>query len=176
MFSRTPKDRQLIDTSAGPRMSDVWHSQESEIDWLRSKVLSLQLQLAARAASSKRTEWVGGVLGAIGAALLATNFHPGYGFAFFLASNAVWIRFAKRGRLFGMLAMQIVFTVTSVAGLWNWWIGPLVLSSEKGRMIFAVAVELLLPCVFAGGVIYLSYVLVLMAVTALARRAAKGQS
>ncbi|WP_447776362.1 hypothetical protein [Variovorax boronicumulans] len=165
----------MIDTSSGPRMSDVWHSQDSEIAWLRSKVLSLQLQLAARATSSKRTEWIAGVLGAIGATLLATNYHPGYGFAFFLASNAVWIRFAKRGRLFGMLAMQIVFTVTSVAGLWNWWIGRLVLSTEKGRVIFAVVVELLLPCVFAGGVIFLSSTLVRMAVTALARRAAKGQ-
>lgn len=175
MFSSTPKDRQLIDTSTGPRLSDVWHSKDSEIEWLRSKVLSLQLQLAARATNSKRTEWVGGVLGAIGAALLATEYHPGYGFAFFLASNAVWIRFAKRGRLFGMLAMQIVFTVTSVVGLWNWWIGRLVLSSEKGRIIFAVVVELLLPCVFAGGVIFLSQALVRMAVAALARRSVKGQ-
>lgn len=175
MFSRTRKDHQLIDTSTGPRLSDVWHSKDSEIEWLRSKVLSLQLQLDARAKNSKRTEWIGGVLGAIGAALLATDYHPGYGFAFFLASNAVWIRYAKRGRLFGMLAMQVVFTVTSVVGLWNWWIGRLVLSSEKGRIIFAVVVELLLPCLFAGGVIYLSQALVRMAVAALARRAAKGQ-
>lgn len=175
MFFRPLKDQQLIDTSPEPRLSDVWHSEQAEIDWLRSKVLSLQLQLAARASSSKRTEWIGGVLGATGAALLATNYHPGYGFAFFLASNAVWIRYAKRGRLFGMLAMQIVFTITSLAGLWNWWIGRLVLSTEKGRVIFAVVVELLLPCIFAGGVIYLSSALVRMAVTALARRAAKGQ-
>ncbi|WP_307599386.1 hypothetical protein [Variovorax boronicumulans] len=173
MFSRTPKNDQLIDTSTGPRLSDMWNSKDTEIEWLRSKVLSLQLQLATRATNSKRTEWIGGVLGAIGAALLATDYHPGYGFAFFLASNAVWIRFAKRGRLFGMLAMQIVFTVTSLVGLWNWWIGRLVLSTEKGRVIFAVVVELLLPLLFAGGVIVLSSMLVRTAVAALARRAAK---
>ena len=127
MFSSTPKNPPLIDTSPEPRLSDVWDSKQAEIDWLRSKVLSLQLQIAARSRASKVTEWVAGVLGAIGASLLATNVHPGWGFAFFLASNAVWIRYARSGRLFGMLAMQLVFTVTSVVGLWNWWIGPLVL-------------------------------------------------
>lgn len=146
MFSSTPKDAQMIDTSPEPRLSDVWHSEQAEIAWLRSKVLSLQLQIAARETGAKVTEWVGGVLGAIGAALLATDYHPGFGFAFFLASNAVWIRYAKRGRLFGLLSMQVVFTVTSVIGLWNWWLGRLVLATETGRFLFAVFAEFVAPC------------------------------
>ncbi|KLN54716.1 hypothetical protein [Variovorax paradoxus] len=140
MFSSTPTDHQhLIDTSSEPRLSDTWHSQESEIQWLRSKVLSLQLQLAGRPKPPKLTEWTAAVLGVVGAILLSTNFHPGWGFAWFLASNAVWIKYALRARAFGLLAQQAAFTITSLCGLWVWWLGALFMESDLVGLLARIA-------------------------------------
>lgn len=65
-----------------------------------------------------------GIAGAFCMALLAT---PVAGFAFFLVSNLAWLAFARAGRLWGLLAQQGLFLVSSLLGLWNWWLGPLVL-------------------------------------------------
>lgn len=72
-------------------------------------------------------ETAAAVFGMLGAALLASAVHPGLGFAAFLASNIGWLTFSASHRHWGMFAQQCVFLVTSVVGLWNWWLGPLVL-------------------------------------------------
>ena len=53
--------------------------------------------------------------------------HPGAGFAAFLVSNVGWLAFSAGHRHWRMFAQQCVFLLTSVVGLWNWWLGPLVL-------------------------------------------------
>ena len=177
MTHSTPADHHLNDTSREPTMDDHWHSKEAEIAWLRSKVLELQFQLEGRRGASKATEWTAALLGAIGAILLATNFHPGWGFAFFLASNAVWLRYAVPARLWGMVAQQTVFTGTSVMGLWVWWIEPIYASSRFAMLFVSVAGELLawmVPALmFFGG---LAAVLYWIGAVALKRRKIAGNA
>lgn len=79
-------------------------------------------------AASEPTQYVAGAFGAAGALLLAIpGVHPAWGFAAFLVSNVAWFHFAKQRRHWGLIAQQVVFLITSLAGLWNWWLGPLVL-------------------------------------------------
>ena len=71
--------------------------------------------------ATKWVEWIGSITGLAGSALLASHTAlSGYGFAAFLASNVFWIAFALRLRLWGMLMMQIGFTLTSLIGLYRW--------------------------------------------------------
>ena len=65
--------------------------------------------------------------GMLGAALLASAVHPGLGFAAFLVSNVGWLAFSAGHRHWSMFAQQCVFLVSSLVGLWNWWLGPLLL-------------------------------------------------
>lgn len=66
-------------------------------------------------------EWVGSVLGLIGAALLATNSSvSGYGFVAFLASNFCWMYFGYKTRALGLVTMQAGFTLTSFIGIARW--------------------------------------------------------
>lgn len=66
-------------------------------------------------------EWFGSVTGLFGSALLAAKVTvSGYGFMAFLVSNVFWIIFAVRARLWGMLLMQVGFSITSVIGVWRW--------------------------------------------------------
>ena len=64
-------------------------------------------------------------LGIAGALLLATAWHPGLGFAAFLGSNLAGLAFMARRRHWRLLAQQAVFLGTSLIGLWNWWLAPL---------------------------------------------------
>jgi len=75
-------------------------------------------------------EWLGALCGMLGAMLLATQFHPAWGFGAFLASNATWIAFSVRRSLRGLLVQQLVFTLASLVGLWNWWLGPMLLGGS----------------------------------------------
>lgn len=65
--------------------------------------------------------WIGSLLGAIGALVLAVN-QPwsGLGWYFFLGSNAAWIAFAVLARVPSLLFMQAVFTLTSLIGIYRW--------------------------------------------------------
>ena len=67
------------------------------------------------------------VFGMLGALLLAMPAYPGWGFGAFLVSNVGWLAFSAGHRHWRMFAQQCVFLLTSVVGLWNWWLGPLVL-------------------------------------------------
>lgn len=71
--------------------------------------------------TTKTIEWIGSILGLIGAALLATNSSiSGYGFVAFLLSNFCWAYFGYKTRAFGLLTMQAGFTLTSVVGIVRW--------------------------------------------------------
>ena len=62
-----------------------------------------------------------------GAALLASAVHPGLGFAAFLVSNIGWLTVSAWQRQWPLHVQQWVFLACSLLGLWNWWLGPLVL-------------------------------------------------
>lgn len=67
-------------------------------------------------------EWSGATLGLLGALLLSLN-HPGvsrYGWLLFLLSNFMWIGFGIATEAWGLVFMQIGFTMTSVNGFVQW--------------------------------------------------------
>lgn len=73
----------------------------------------------------KIVEWSGTVLGLVGSLLLALNITiSGYGFITFLASNVCWLFFGIRNRAWGLVTMQAGFAVTSLLGIYNWFIKP----------------------------------------------------
>jgi hypothetical protein len=64
----------------------------------------------------------GFLFGVSGAALLALN-RPGlsrWGFVLFLASNVAWIAFALEETQRWLLLQTLVFTMTSIIGIWQW--------------------------------------------------------
>lgn len=70
-------------------------------------------------------QWTGAVLGALGALLLALRTTASrWGWVLFLASNGFWIAFGICIDAQGLVAMQLVFTATSVLGLWRWLFRP----------------------------------------------------
>ncbi len=74
---------------------------------------------------SQIVEWTGAIFGAAGALLLACNNRAsGYGFVLFLVSNAALAAFGWMTNANGIVAMQVVCTVTTVIGLWRWLLKP----------------------------------------------------
>lgn len=73
------------------------------------------------------TETIAAIFGMAGAMLLATAVHPGLGFGAFLVSNVAWLAFSALHQHWRLFAQQCVFLVSSLIGLWNWWLGPLLL-------------------------------------------------
>lgn len=70
-------------------------------------------------------EWTGAILGMLGSLLLALNIAiSGWGFAAFLTSNICWLVFGIRNRAWGLVTMQLGYTVTSLTGIYNWFIKP----------------------------------------------------
>lgn len=66
------------------------------------------------------------LFGILGALLLAIpEVHPTWGFSAFLVSNLAAIPFNKRQGNRWILVQQRFFLLSSLAGLWNWWLGPL---------------------------------------------------
>lgn len=75
--------------------------------------------------SPDELQWTGAVLGALGALALALRTRASrWGWVLFLASNGFWIAFALRIDARGLVAMQLVFTATSLLGLWRWLFRP----------------------------------------------------
>lgn len=73
-------------------------------------------------------QWLAAAFGVAGALILAVpGIDPAWGFAAFLVSNVGWLAFGAKRRHWGLVAQQVVFLITSLIGLWNWWLGPLVL-------------------------------------------------
>lgn len=66
-------------------------------------------------------EWTGALLGLLGAALLASKMSwSKFGFVAYLVSNVCWIVYAVKHGAYGLLVMQIGFTITSVIGIYRW--------------------------------------------------------
>jgi hypothetical protein len=66
-------------------------------------------------------EWTGCAFGLLGSGLLAMNNRlSGWGFVAFFISNAFWIAFGILTNAFGLIAMQVGFTATSLIGIRNW--------------------------------------------------------
>lgn len=72
-------------------------------------------------------ESLAAIAGVAGAFLLATKVHPAFGFGAFLLSNVGWLAFSCSRRHWGLFGQQLFFLASSLIGLWNWWLGPLVL-------------------------------------------------
>lgn len=65
------------------------------------------------------------IAGVAGTWLLASKSpRAGWAFVAYLASNAGWILFAWSNQHWGLLAQQVVFTVVSLYGIWNWLLEP----------------------------------------------------
>lgn len=70
-------------------------------------------------------ETFGALLGASGALLLASrSARAGWGFVLFLASNGLLLAFAASAGHWRLFAMQVVFTATSLIGIWRWLLQP----------------------------------------------------
>ena len=68
--------------------------------------------------TTQQLEWTGSALGLLGAFLVATHSTwADYGFIVYVISNAFLIAFALKKKLFGILTMQVGFTVSSVLGI-----------------------------------------------------------
>ncbi|KVP17325.1 hypothetical protein [Burkholderia ubonensis] len=75
--------------------------------------------------NAKVIEWSGAILGLTGSLLLALNVDiSGYGFVAFLISNVCWLAFGIKNRAWGLVTMQAGYSVTSLMGLYNWFIKP----------------------------------------------------
>jgi nicotinamide riboside transporter PnuC len=68
-------------------------------------------------------QWAGCITGASGALLIGLRLKPEimrWGFAFFLVSNIFWISYGVGFHVPGLVAQQMVFTLTSMIGIRNW--------------------------------------------------------
>lgn len=66
-------------------------------------------------------EWSGAALGLLGALLLSMNrVFSRYGWLLFLLSNFMWIGFGIATEAWGLVFMQVGFTLTSLNGLVQW--------------------------------------------------------
>jgi len=65
------------------------------------------------------------LFGVAGALLLALPSYPGWGFGAFLVSNIAWLTVSAWQRQWPLHVQQWVFLVTSLVGLWNWWLSAL---------------------------------------------------
>lgn len=66
-------------------------------------------------------EWGGAATGVTGALLLSLNNSvSGYGWLAYLLSNAFWIVFGIRIQAWGMVSMQVVYTMISLFGAYRW--------------------------------------------------------
>lgn len=77
--------------------------------------------------ASRLVELVAALAGIAGSMLMATLHNPALAFGLFLVSNLAWMLFSVRRDHWGLFAQQVIFLLSSLLGLWNSWLGPLVL-------------------------------------------------
>ena len=76
-------------------------------------------------------EWLAASTAVAGTLLLARKGpRAGWGFVFYLVSNAAWIAWALHHGTWALLAQQAVFVIISVLGVWTWLVKPLLESLE----------------------------------------------
>ena len=70
-------------------------------------------------------ELVSALTGMLGALLLATRSrYAGWAFVLWLVSNVGWIIFGAGNQYWFFIVQQVVFTVTSLIGIYRWLIAP----------------------------------------------------
>ena len=74
-----------------------------------------------------RIDVLAAATGIVGAFLMATMAVPAMAFALFLASNSAWMTYGAKHRQWPLCTMQFIFSISSLLGLWNSWLGPLIL-------------------------------------------------
>ncbi len=70
---------------------------------------------------------IAATFGILGALLLAMPALPGWGFGAFVISNVAWLVVSARRAQWALHVQQWVCLLCSLLGLWNWWLGPLLL-------------------------------------------------
>lgn len=70
---------------------------------------------------------IAATFGILGALLLAMPALPGWGFGAFVISNVAWLVVSARRAQWALHVQQWFFLACSLLGLWNWWLGPLLL-------------------------------------------------
>lgn len=71
-------------------------------------------------------QYIAAFFGIAGALVLAVpRMDPALGFAAFLLSNIGWLIFSAQRRQWGLFTQQVAFLIISISGIWNWWLGPL---------------------------------------------------
>lgn len=66
-------------------------------------------------------EWIGSIVGIVGAILLALNFkYSGHGFIFFLVSSILFIWFGLVKEAYGLVFMQSSYFIINVIGIYRW--------------------------------------------------------
>lgn len=101
--------------------------------FLQFGLLALWVAIAVPVAfmGTNGLQYPAALFGATGALVLAVpGVNPAWGFAAFLISNVLWGVFGTSQRHWGLLAQQAVFLITSLVGIWNWWLGPLLLGGK----------------------------------------------
>lgn len=70
-------------------------------------------------------EWIGCITGVVGSIMLATR-HPksAWAFVLYFVSSCSWIIYGVMTKAPGLIAMQLVFVVTAILGIYNWLILP----------------------------------------------------
>lgn len=72
-------------------------------------------------------QWLGCATGALGSLLLALNkSYSRWGFVFFLIANGFWAAYGLETGAKGLVVNQLVFTVTSLIGIYRWFFHKLV--------------------------------------------------
>lgn len=70
-------------------------------------------------------QWFGCFTGLVGSFLLAMRGpRAGWGFVFYVVSNALWATFGFVTGAYGLLVMQFGFTVASGLGIYQWLVVP----------------------------------------------------
>ena len=70
-------------------------------------------------------QWAGAATGVAGTLLLALNGPwSKFGFLFYLASNACWIRFGMATKTHGLTVQNLAFLASSLMGVWFWILKP----------------------------------------------------
>lgn len=66
-------------------------------------------------------QYIGAATGILGALLIALNISVSrFGYVSYLVSNVAWLAYAWMNSVHGLLAMQGVFFLTTLIGLWSW--------------------------------------------------------
>ena len=70
-------------------------------------------------------EWGGCAFGVAGSLMLALKVkRSGWGFVFYLFSNAAWVVFGVATGVYGLVLQHGAFTATSAFGVWRWLVAP----------------------------------------------------